>query len=60
MTTDAQKRASAKYDAENTRQYHLKLNTKTDRELIQYLAQCQSVQGTIKAALRAWMDKQPE
>lgn len=56
MATEAQKRASAKYDADNTKQYHIKLNVKTDNALIEYLSQCQSIQGTIKAALRAWMN----
>lgn len=34
MSTEAQKRASAKYDADNTVRITLKLNKKTDVELI--------------------------
>lgn len=58
MATDAQKRASAKYDASHTVQIHLKLNTTTDSDI---LAQLESVaksdpsgkQGYIKSLIRA-------
>lgn len=37
MSTEAQKRASAKYDASNTVRITLKLNKKTDADIIQKL-----------------------
>ena len=46
--SDAQKRATLKYDAVNTRQYHLKLNLKTDAVIIAKLDQVTSMQGYIK------------
>lgn len=41
-----------KYDAENTRVITLKLNKKTDADIIEYLETSGNKQGTIKAALR--------
>ena len=38
-TSDAQKRAVAKYDAANTKSYLLKLNRKTDADIIAHLDQ---------------------
>lgn len=52
MTTEASKRAVAKYDAKNTRQYHLKLNLKTDADIIQWLDKQDSMQGYIKDLIR--------
>lgn len=52
MTTDAQKRAKAKYDRENTKQVMLKLNLKTDADIISYLEGVGNVQGLIKQLLR--------
>lgn len=57
MTTEAQKRASAKYDAANTKQYHLKLNLTTDADIMEWLAKQESVQGYIKDLIRADMAK---
>lgn len=37
MTTDAQKRAAAKYDAANTVQLKLKLNLLTDQDILSRL-----------------------
>ena len=52
MATEAQKRATLKYDAANTTQVHLKLNNKTDADILAYLAQLDNVQGFIKSAIR--------
>lgn len=52
MATEAQKRAVLKYDAANTTQIHLKLNNKTDADILDYLAQLDNVQGFIKTAIR--------
>lgn len=56
-TTEAQKRATLKYDAANTKQYHLKLNLKSDAAIIEYLEKSGNIQGTIKAALEEYMKK---
>lgn len=53
MTSDAQKRASAKYDKENTKGIYLKLNTTTDADIIDYLQGINNVQGLIKNLIRA-------
>ena len=52
MTSNAQKRASAKYDKENTKGIYLKLNKTTDADLIEYLKDVDNVQGLIKELLR--------
>lgn len=56
MATEAQLRAIRKYDDANTKQYHLKLNNKTDREIIDWLSQQDSVQGYIKRLIREDME----
>lgn len=52
MTSEAQKRASSKYDNENTVQVKLKLNKKTDADIIAILAEQKNVQGYIKKLIR--------
>jgi hypothetical protein len=54
MTSEAQKRAQERFDAENTVRVSVKLNRNTDADLIALLAKAESKQGLIKAALRAW------
>lgn len=51
-TTEAQKKATAKYDAQNTIQIKLKLNVKTDSDIIKKLATTDNKQGYIKALIR--------
>lgn len=51
MATEAQRRATKKYDAQNTKQYHLKLNLNNDAEIIARLEQQTSMQGYIKALI---------
>lgn len=53
MLTEAQKKAQAKYDKENTRQIHLKLNRSTDADVIKALDDAESKQGYIKRLIRA-------
>lgn len=48
----AQLRAQERYDKENTIQIKLKLNKKTDADIIEYLSDCDNKQGVIKALLR--------
>ena len=53
MATEAQKRATLKYDAAHTRNYHLKLNTGTDADIVEQLSRQESIQGYIKQLIRA-------
>lgn len=50
--TEAQRRASAKYDKSNVKYYGLKLNIKTDADLINLLDRQENIQGFIKDKLR--------
>ena len=52
MATEAQKRAVLKYEAKNTVQLHLKLNIKTDADILQRLDEVDSKQGYIKELIR--------
>lgn len=53
MTTEAQKRAQAKYDAANTVQIKLKLNKVNDADIIAKLESVSNKQGYIKGLIRA-------
>lgn len=53
MTTEAQRRANRKYEAENTRQVHLKLNCRTDKDVLEKLDSVPNKQGYIKNLIRA-------
>lgn len=48
----AQLKAQAKYDKENTVQIHLKLNNKTDEDIIKRLSEVENKQGYIKELIR--------
>lgn len=56
MASEAQKRASAKYDKENTKGLYLKLNVNTDEDILDYLEGMATYeggkQGYIKALIR--------
>lgn len=52
MQTEAQKRAVEKYDKANTIQIHLKLNKKTDADILEKLESVESKQGYIKGLIR--------
>lgn len=52
MTSDAQKRAVAKYDRENTKSYLLKLNKKTDADIIEFLEQQPNKLAYLKNLIR--------
>lgn len=55
MTENRQSRASIKYDAENTKRYYLKLNNKTDADIIEKLEAVkmgEGVQTYIKRLIR--------
>lgn len=49
----------ARYDAANTTQVKIKLNLKTDADILDKLAKQESKQGYIKALIRADMAKDP-
>lgn len=51
-TTEAQKRATLKYEAKNTVQVHLKLNKRTDADILERLKEVESKQGYIKELIR--------
>lgn len=57
MATEAQRRANRKYEAENTRQVHLKLNLRTDKDVLEKLDSVPSKQGYIKELIRADLKK---
>lgn len=46
-------KSQEKYDAINTRQIRLKLNTKTDKDVLEWLDKQESKQGAIKELIRA-------
>ena len=52
MASEAQKRATAKYDAANTVQIKIKLNTGTDTDIISALENEKNKQGYIKELIR--------
>lgn len=55
MTSEAKKKSKAKFDKLNTRHYGIKLNRRTDAEIIQYLDESGNIMGTIRTALRLYM-----
>lgn len=52
MTTEAKKRANAKYDAGHTKQIKMKLNLTTDADIIAKLESVDNIQGYIKSLIR--------
>ena len=58
----ALKESIRKYQKEKTyiRRYGLKLNTNTDKDIIDWLAAQPSMQGAIKAAVRAYMEQEEQ
>lgn len=59
-TTAAQLRAIQNYDKQHTTTILIKLNNKTDADLIEYLNASGNKQGMIKAALREYINKYVE
>lgn len=60
MASEAQRRAVERYDAENTRQIKMKLNIKTDADILQWLDAQDNKQGAIKQAIRDKIGKKME
>lgn len=52
MATEAQKKAQMKYDAANTVSIHLKLNRRTDEDILAKLAAVDGKQSYIKDLIR--------
>lgn len=52
MTSEAKKAAKARYDAKTAKKYALKLNTNTDKALIDHLDRQANIQGYIKELIR--------
>ena len=50
--TNAKREAIKKYDAANTRQYHLKLNLNTDQDIIEHLAQMAGMDGGMQGYIK--------
>ena len=58
-TSDAQIRASAKYNKENIKGLAFQLNINTDRDIIDHLAKKENKTGYIKQLIRDDMKKNP-
>ena len=56
-TTEAQKRATMKYQAQSMRLYSFRLSKNTDADMIEYLDSVDNRTGTIKAAIREKMER---
>ena len=52
MQTEAMKKAKAKYDKANTKQIMLKLNLKSDKDILDQLQRMENKQGYIKDLIR--------
>ena len=46
-----------RYDSQNTKRVALKLNLKTDADILEWLEKQDSKQGAIKEAIRAYIKK---
>lgn len=57
MATAAQNRAVAKYDRTHTKQVIMKLNLKTDADILKRLSEVDSKQGYIKRLIRHDMER---
>ena len=56
-TSEARKRATAKYDAKMTTGIYLKLNKKTDEDILCWLDRQPNKQGYIKELIRKDMER---
>lgn len=60
MTTEAQKKAQKKYDQDNTVRVSLKLNKKTDADILERFLVVGSKQAYIKHLIRQDIAKRPK
>ena len=56
----ADSEAKARWDAEHTRQIKMKLNLRTDADILKRFDEVRSIQGYIKALIRADIEKNPQ
>ncbi len=59
MASEAQKRATDKYDAENTIQFKMKLNKNTEKDIINRLNEVGSKSTYVKELIRNDIKKSP-
>lgn len=57
---EARNRAQAKYDKAHTKGVYMKLNLRTDMDIIRWMWAQRSVQGSIKGLIREDIRKQDE
>jgi len=57
MTSEAKRRANARYDKANTIGLYLKLNLKTDADILEWLEAQDNKQGAIKELIRKEMER---
>lgn len=50
-------KAQERYDSRNTKQIRLKLNIKTDADILEWLSTRDNMQGAIKALIRSDIDR---
>ena len=60
ICSGAQIRAQAKYDAEHTKRISLKLNLRTDQDIIKWTWGQRSIQGSIKRLIREEIAREVE
>ena len=60
MTSEARKRAQLKYNKAHTKQVTLRLNKRTEADIIEWLGKADNKQGYIKALIRADMVRKEE
>lgn len=58
MTSEARKRAQYKYNKAHTKQVTLRLNKRTEADILEWLGKVDNKQGYIKALIRADMARE--
>lgn len=58
MASESQRKASAKYDQGNTVMITLKLNRKTDADILEWLSYERNRQGAIKTLIRDQIERE--
>ena len=58
MTSESQRKASAKYDQEHTVTITLKLNKRTDADILKWLSYKKNMQGAIKDLIRDRIERE--
>lgn len=59
-TSKSRRAANARYDAAMTKQINLKLNLKTDADILARLEESGNIQGYIKSLVRADIQEHPD